>query len=563
MSLFRKFAGIDRRYASFKRYLEILDALVRFGFGDLQAQLKFGRRNNPREQAQIQRSETRPVRVRLLLEALGPTFIKLGQILSTRPDLVPEEYIRELSKLQENVPGFAYERVRLIIEKEFDCEIEQLFAEFEPEPFAAASIGQVHRAKLPDGKLVVVKVQRPGITRKIDIDLTIMRSLAEHLERISPEIALMRPQEIIEEFSHVLRLELDYLVESAHAKRFAQEMSKQPGVYVPVIYDHLSTHRVLTMERLLGVPATDLMKDQARRREFDLKLLAHNGAMAIFEQIFTYGFFHADPHPGNIFILPGNVIGFIDFGMMGRVSEHERYCFIRAIGFILNQDYESLARAVLTLTVGNSQPDMIKLERDVADLVEANIYLSMEKLSLARVLEELMHVMNAHHLALRPNLYIMIKAVITIESLAKSFDPDLQIIELLKPFMRRQKLRQFDPRRYLMKFLDSWDDMAQAAIELPGTVGEVLKQTSEGKLKVRMEHSGLNPLIDAMNSFSNRLSFAIVLASLIVGSSLIVLSRLPPRWHGVPIIGLAGFLLSGVLGFILVFKSMHRDRSSK
>ncbi len=551
MLLLRRISNIDRHYAHFKRYVQIIDQLVRFGFTDVVMMLHV-RVPHFRKKEKSSPFVSRPERVRKLLEALGPTYVKLGQILSTRPDLIPLEYVNEFSKLQDKVDGFPFSQVEAIFNAEFGCSIDQIYSSFEERPFAAASIGQVHLATLLNGDEVVVKVQRPGIRRKIEIDLEIMYHIAARIEKSDHDLALLHPTMIVEEFAHVLRLELDYMVEAAHAIRFAEEMKMQDGVVVPKIYEEQSCSRILTMECLHGDSARLVIDDQTVARNYNLPLVARRGANAVLEQIFHYGFFHADPHPGNIIIMSENRVGFIDFGMMGRVSEIERMHFMRAINCMLSRDYEGLAEVMLKLTIFDTEPDKDRLARDLADLVEANLYLSLEKLSLGRVLEALMKLVSNYHLGLRPNLYIMFKAIISLENLGRKLDPKLEIIELLKPFMRKMQLQVLDPRRYFRQAAGVAMELSDSFINFPLTLKKLIDRAAEGHATVQVEHHGWEPVLKTLNSVCNRLASAMVLSAMIVGSSLIVLSGIPPKWQNVPLIGIIGFILSGIMGMILL-----------
>lgn len=555
MKILRKFFTIEQEYAQFKRYLQILDHLVLFGFGDLTQQLRpkffpyFRNRAHPFEK------KSRPERLRLLLESLGPTYIKLGQILSTRPDLIPPEYLQELSKLQESATAFPYSQVRSIIQKELKASPEECFRSFSPEPFAAASIGQVHHAVTFHGERVVVKVQRPNIARQLKLDLVIMAKLADRLENNFPELTPLRPQMIVAEFSHILHLELDYQTEAAHARRFRQEMAHQPGIYVPEIYDDLSGHQVLTMEFIDGPTASAAA---LHPETYNGKLLAHNGVAALLEQIFTHGFFHADPHPGNLLVRKHDELVFIDFGMMGRISESERYTFGNLITQMLLRNYSALAHAVLALTLPGAKPNMLQLERDLAELIEDNLYLPLKQISLARILQELMQLMNRHHLALQPDLYILIKSLITLETLGKQLDPDLVLLDALRPFLRRNQHRKYSPIHYLRKFAEHFEEIANSTIELPGTVNQLLHRAAEGEFTLVIQHENLENAEQVITAFSRRLSLAIVLAALIVGSSVMVLAQIPPFFFGIPMIGLLGFTLSALLGFLMLFRHVQR-----
>ncbi len=556
MGLIRKIYRIDATYRNVRRYLEIIDKLLAFGFGDLVISLRLSQFRRfwgkcTRKPVDCH-TRPRPERVRLLLEALGPTFVKLGQVLSTRPDLIPYEYIREFSRLQDQVPGFPYEAVEKIIRAELGHPVEELFQSFEREPFAAASIGQVHRAVTRAGEEVVVKVQRPDTQRRVEVDLEILYYLAGRVEQFEHDLKVLQPVRIVEEFSYVLRREIDYRVEAAHTREFAADMAAYPAVQVPRIYDDLSSRRVLTMELIKGDLAGKLLKDPALQAKYDLPLLAEEGARAVFAQIFEYGFFHADPHPGNLFALPGNRIAFIDFGMMGRVSERERLLFIRVLNYILTGNIERVTATVMLLTTTPDRRPPERLERELGDLIQENLHLPMKKLSLATILESLMRIMSSHQISMTANLYVMFKALASMESLAKQLSPELKLLDLLKPFLRDLKLRSFHPRKYLSRLYDASGGWFETLLEAPPVLNKILYKLEQGKLRIEFEHRGITPVLAELESIAFKIAGSIVIAALITGSSLIILARVPPLWHQVSLLGLIGFSVSGVLGLMLL-----------
>ena len=373
----RDITGIGRTYRNLNRFRQILTVLLKYGFGDLlellkldqyvEAGLKIISRNQPIRVEKL----TRPEGLRMALEELGPTYIKLGQILSTRPDLIPVDFLSELSKLQDKVPPFPFTAVRKIIESELKFPLEKIFTHFEEQPLASASIGQVHKARLQDGKEAAVKVQRPGIERVIEVDLEIMMYLAKLMERHIEELALHRPVKIVEEFARTLEEELDYRMEASNMERMALNFLDDPATYIPAVYRDYSTMRVLTAEFVDGIKVSDLQQLDAAG--LNRKLITDRGAEILLQQIFDLGFFQADPHPGNIFVLPDNVICLIDFGMVGSVDRRTRESFVELIDAVVRKDGYRTSQIFLEIVDREEEPDLRLLERDIADLLQKGI----------------------------------------------------------------------------------------------------------------------------------------------------------------------------------------------
>jgi len=560
----RKIGVVGRTYRNLNRYREILGVLFRYGFGDIIETLKIeqyievGLQMISRKRRDQIEKHSRPERVRMALEELGPTFIKLGQILSTRPDLVPLEYSRELSKLQDHVPPFSYEEVKTIITQELGKAPEDLFDRFDPEPLAAASIGQVHRARLSMGDEVVVKVQRPGIRKTVQVDLEILLHLASLMERHVEEMVVQRPTGIVEEFARSLEKEIDYTIEAYHTERFSRQFLGDLTVYVPTVYREYNSSRVLTIEYVDGIKVSNI--EALKKDGCNLRTLAENGADLVMKQIFVHGFFHADPHPGNIFILANNIICFLDFGMMGRIHKEEREDFTDFVTSLATKNERKITDSALKLTAYDVDPDREALERDLMDLMDEQVYGRLGKLNMGRLFQKLMETVSTHGLTIKPNLYLMMKALGTIEGIAKMLDPGFNIMKQTEPFVRKIQEERMSPKRIAGDMVEVGTELIQLGREIPGEVRAIMKQAREGKLKIEFAHSGLEPLLNTYSRTTNRMVFAIVLAALIIGSSLVVLSGIPPKWHDIPLVGIVGFIMAGVIGFSLLISIVRRRK---
>ena len=560
----RKLTAIGHTYHHIDRYRQILQVLFKYGFGELMDNLKIeqiweaGLRKISRKRREVVDTLTGPERFRLALEELGPTFVKLGQVLSTRPDLIPLTFIEELTKLQDEVPPFPYSEVREIIQAETGKFPEELFESFDEKPLAAASIGQVHRARLKNGSEVVVKVQRPRIKKTIEIDLEIMLHLAGLMERHLEELQVIQPSRIVEEFARTLEEEIDYTVELSHIERFAKQFEKDDTIQVPRVYRELSTERILAMENIHGIKGSDL--EALKRGGYDLPLLAERGADLIMKQIFVHGFFHGDPHPGNIFFLPENIICYVDFGMMGRIGRSEREDFADMLMAVVQRNDKKMVEAMLKLTEYDIEPDREKLELQMGNFIDRYIYLPLKDLRLGRLLQQLLELVTENRLTIKANFFLMMKALSQVESLGVELDPDFEIITRAKPFVQRVQMARLNPKRIAEELFESGSELVSLLKDIPGEVRSILEQTRNGKLKIIFQHRGLDRILTTLDRSSNRVAFAIVLAALIIGSSLIVLSGIPPKWGDVPIIGLVGFLVAGMMGFWLLITIIRHGR---
>ncbi len=560
----RKIGMISRTYRHIQRYRQILTVLFKYGFGDLidtlkiEQYLEIGLQMISRKRREKIETFSRAERVRMAFEELGPTFIKMGQILSTRPDLLPVEFLRQLSRLQDHVPAFPFELVKESIEKELGRPLESLFQDFEETPLASASIGQVHKANLINGEPVIVKVQRPDIKRLIEVDLEIMLHLATLMERHLKALEIHRPTRVVEEFARTLEMELDYTLEAAHAERFAAQFLGERTLYVPKVYREATTKRILTMEYIDGIKASELEKLDAAG--LDTRKIARRGFDLILKQIFIHGFFHADPHPGNVFILPNNIICFLDFGMMGRIRRQPREDFADLIMGIVQHDETKAARALMALTTPDEKTDLTALERDVAQFIDKYFYRPLKDMEMGKLLQNLMEITTRHRLRIPADLFLMLKALATEEGLGKMLDPDFDATKQAAPFIKRVQMDRLRPKRIAGDIFDSGSEFLHLLREIPGEVREILRQARQGRIKMEFEHRGLEPMLSTHDRISNRIAFAIILAALIIGSSLIVLSGVPPKWHEIPIIGLAGFVIAAIMGFWLLISIIRRGR---
>ena len=560
----RKIGVVGRTYRNLNRYRQILAILFRYGFGDLVELLKIDQyieiglqliaRNRRDRLEKLSRAE----RVRMAFEELGPTYIKFGQILSVRPDLVPADFARELSKLQDEVPPFPFSEVSKTMETEFGSPPEELFDIFDETPFASASIGQVHRAGLKDGEMVAVKVQRPGIRKIIEIDLEIMLHLATLMERHIEEMSLYQPVKIVEEFARTLEKEIDYTIEATSMERFTRHFLDDPTIYIPKVFRDKTTEHVITIELVSGIKVSEIVR--LEEAGLDRKTITARGADFYLKQIFDFGFFHADPHPGNIFVLPGNVICPLDFGMTGSVDRQNREIFVDLIDSVVHRNEARATQMLLKVTYWDDEPDIRLLEKDVSDFMGQHLYKPLKDIKIGKLLNHLLELASRYHLMIPPDIFLMMKALTTIEGVALVLDPDFDMIAQTAPFIERVKLARFYPGRIAGDIIKLGSEMLQFIQQFPKDTLEITRLIRQQKLSLKWEHKGLETILATHDRISNRISFSIIIAALIIGSALIVISETPPLFYGISLIGIVLFSTAAIMGIWLLVAILRKGR---
>ncbi|MGD2184699.1 MAG: AarF/UbiB family protein [Desulfobacterales bacterium] len=560
----RKIGVIGRTYRHLNRYRQILTVLFKYGFEDLLERLKLdqyieaGLQAISRKRTEPVEKLTRPQRLRMAFEELGPTYIKLGQVLSTRPDLVPVDYVNELAKLQDEVPPFAFDEVLEVVEAEFGKPLEELFDELEEQPLASASIGQVHIARLKDEEAVAVKFQRPGIKKVIEVDLEIMLHLATLAERHIKEFEIHRPVKIVEEFARTLEKEIDYNIEATHMERLARQFLDHPYVYIPVVFREFTTSRVLTTELIDGIKISNIKKLEAAG--LDKKVIADRIVELVLKQAFDHGFFHADPHPGNIFVLADNIICMVDFGMMGTVDRRTREEFVDLIDSLVHQHEVKTTQVLLNLTDWDEQPDARALEREVADFTGRHLYKALKDMEIGKLLQDLIELTARFRLRIPPDIFLMIKALSAVENIGRTLNPEFDLIAHAAPFIRRVKLERFAPQRLSADVFDMMSQLLQFLQQFPKDLMDMAGMIRQQRLRLQIEHKGLESMLATQDQTSNRMSFAIIIAALIIGSALIVISEIPPLVFGISLIGIIGYVVAAVMGIWLLVAILRKGR---
>jgi ubiquinone biosynthesis protein len=560
----RKIGVIGRTYRHLARYRQILAVFFRYGFGDLVDLLKIdqyieiGLQMISRNRRERLEKLSRPERVRLALEELGPTYVKLGQVLSTRPDLIPVDFIIELAKLQDEVPPFDVNEVDRIIAAELGAAPDEVFTSFERIPLASASIGQVHRATLAEGEQVAVKVQRPGIKKVIEVDLEIMLHMATLMERHIEEIAFFRPVKIVEEFAKALEREIDYTVEAVNMERMAGQFLSDRTVYIPKVYHDLSTQRVLTAEFVDGIKISQV--DRLDDAGLNRRKITRRGSDILLRQIFDFGFFHGDPHPGNLFVLPGEVICLLDFGMVGTVDRQTREDFVDLVDAVVHRQETRTARMLLKITQWDERPHMRDFERAVADFMGRHLYRPLKEIQVGPLLLQLLELASDHRLVIPPDIFLMMKTLTAVEGVALVLDPDFDIFTAAAPFITRVKLDRYHPQRLTDDAMRLGADFFDFMQQLPGEILDITRQIRQRKLTVHFELESLKTMLETHDQISNRLSFAIIIAGLMIGSSIIVVSGVPPLFYGISLIGIIVFITGAVMGLWLLLAIIRKGR---
>jgi ubiquinone biosynthesis protein len=482
-------------------------------------------------------------RLRLVLTDLGTTFIKLGQMLSTRDDLIGTKLAQELAQLQDNAPADPPAVARATLEAELGRPVQELFAEFEDQPLASASIGQVHRARLRDGRPVAVKVQHPGIESRVRTDLEILLALAEWAEKRIPEVRQYQPRATAAEFQRTLLRELNFGREERNLQQFAANFSKDPTVRFPATCPDLSTSRVLTMEFLEGVKVSDV--ERVRALGFDLNDIARRGAAIFLEMIFRDGFFHADPHPGNLLVLPDGVIGMLDCGMVGRLDERLRDHIEELLLAILSRD--GILLAALITRIGQIPPglDQAGLTSDLTDFLMYHGTKSLDRFDLGGALTEMTEIIRRYHILLPAGIALLLKVLVMLEGTSRLLNPQFSLVELMRPYQVKLLKRRLSPKRQVRKLHRLYQEWEALGAVLPQGIRDVLQQVQSGRFIVHLEHKGLEPSV-------NRLVFGMLTSALFLGSAW-MWSNGVASIGGVSVVGLLGCAISMVLGVRLLW----------
>ena len=534
------------------RLQEIGAVLLRYGFGDFARRLGI---QLPWRRAEAASAMEAPARVRHALQDLGPTFVKLGQILATRVDLFAPEWIAEFEKLQDQAPPALWEEVRAQLVEDLGAAPEEVFADFEPVPVAAGSVAQVHRAKLADGTRVAVKVRRPGIEPVVEADLRLLARLAALLEAHVEGFARFHPREVVRQFTHTLRAELDLAAECRNAERVAQSFRDQPAIVVPQVYWAWTGTRMNVQAFVEGTPSRDPAALAAAG--LDRRVLAQRGAQAMLKMVLEDGFFHADPHPGNLFYLPGNRVAFIDFGMVGHLSERRRDELTRLLNGLVGRDTDDVTDVLLDWA-GGGRVDQARLSADIDAFINRYHGAALKDLRMGAMLADMTALLREHSLALPADLALVLKACATLETYGRELDPQFDMVGEAAPFLRAATLARSGPAALAQRGWRAASALAGIAGELPQDLRELIRSARSGRLQMHVDLTSLQSFGRQVDTSATRLAIGIVTAALIVGSAIVMTIEGGPQLFGLPLfgsVGFAGALVGGAWLFVSILRS--------
>ncbi len=538
------------------RVQEIAGILIRYGFGSVvqmlgitQALEKVGKTLRWQHVEDYTRLDT-PQRLRRVLEELGPTFIKMGQILSTRVDLFPPAYIAEFEKLQDQAPAIEFSRLLPQLEEDLGGKLDEVFSEVDKTPLAVASLAQVHRAVLLDGTQVVLKIRRPGIRRMIEADLRLLNRLVDVMEDEDSELQRYHPREVIRQFTQSLRRELDFAAECRNAERIAENFQENPNIVIPKVYWEWTGERLNVQEYISGISGKNI--DHLEAAGLSRKLLAERGTEAILKMIMEDGFFHADPHPGNVIYLSGNRLAFLDFGMVGRLSENRREQVISFLYGMLNHMPERVVE-ILEDWSDVIQTDEQALAVEIEAFVDQYSALALKDLNLPLMMGDLMSILRDHHLSLPPDLALLIKAYITLDGFGRHLDPDFQTLEFATPYVQKLMIERYKPDAIARRGWRNLMNMADMLASFPKEMHHLLRATRKGLIPVEISVKRMDAHVDKIDRAVSRLTMGIVTAALIIGTSIMMTVKGGPEIMGLPAFGFFGYIFAALGGVWLLF----------
>ncbi len=557
----------NQTFRNIGRTREIIGILVKYGFEDIVVNSTLRNFVSEKRRLTWLRQErpvfeyTRWERIRMAAEDLGPTFVKMAQILSNRPDMIPEPLIRELEKLQDNVGPFPYKQVREIINRETGKDIEDLFIDFTEKPIASASIGQVHKAKLKNGDEVVIKVQRPGVRDLIERDLAIVKEAVTRTERYLRKQGIINAMDVVRTFERGILKELDYNNEARNMDRFRNVYHNYRHFYIPKPYRDVSTEQMLVIEFVDGCKFNDVK--QMRKWGLNPAKIAEVGIDIYLTMIFEFGYFHADPHPGNVLVRKDGVICLLDFGMVGQLMEKDKFAFAGVFISLAQQDSRQMAVNFKKLAIEDEIHDMRMFEYDLNDLIEDYANLDVSESSIADMINSLQKIMYDYQLKVPGGVFLIFRAFAILEGIGKTVHPHFNTYEFIKPYGLKILKERFKPETILNDLYYRVTQLSSFANSLPFEIKDIMGKFRKGKIHFEVEHQGYGYLLKKLDSLTNRMILTAVMVALILGSSIMATADFSPdmpTYYGVPQISVWGFWVAGILGLILTYATLRRRK---
>jgi ubiquinone biosynthesis protein len=554
MNVFR----LNRNYQNLTRLIKIVSIVAKYGFSAFLARIRTGLGIVPdqvfrtRQEAST-KALTEPERVRMAIEELGPAFMKMGQLLSLRPDIIPPTYAVELEKLLDRTPPVEFPRIKEIIEEELDMGLEDIFESIDETPVASGSIAQVHRAVLRSGgDVVAVKVLKPGTRGVVETDLSIMNYLARLALNYIPELAQYRPLEMVREFSDILRDEMNFVREAHLIDRFSRffDRSGRGFVHIPRVYRQYTERSVLIMEFIDGIKISDV--DALRTAGLNLRTIAENGARIGLMEVFEFGFFHADPHPGNIFVLPGNILAPVDFGMTGYVDREGLQFIGNTLLALFERDVDRIIRYLLRYDFIDADVETRRMKADLLHVIDAFEGARLDELDIIATMQFFFNMLRSYRVRLPGEYYLILKTLLQIDALGRRLHPGFNVTEAAKPFVKRWFFQRFEPKRSMRDIYLFIEDLQYSMKTLSFEMGTFVKRLGKTGLRLPLYHENLDRAVGELDRTGNRMSFAIIIAALLLSSSILVQAKIGPSIRGYPVLGLLGFLGAAAMGFWLL-----------
>jgi ubiquinone biosynthesis protein len=560
---------LKQTFRNIGRVREIISILIKYGFEDIVVNSTLRNFVSEKRRINWSRNEkpvfesTRWERIRMVVEELGPTFVKLAQIMSNRPDMLPEPLIREFEKLQDKVPPFSYAEVRRIIKEESGNELEDIYAEFNPEPLASASIGQVHMATLHNGNKVVVKVQRPEAQEAIERDLTILADIVRRADRYLRKQGVLNASEVVKVFERSMTRELDYNNEGRNIQKFRALYAQNPNLYIPKVYKEFTNRRMLTMEYTDGCKITNI--EQLKAWKLSPEKLVEKGMGIYLEMIFEQGSFHADPHPGNVLVNSAGKIVLIDFGMVGHLMRRDKYNFSMVFISIAQQDARAAADALRKLAIEENITDSRAFEYDIQELITDYASLDVSEASIADMITRLQKIMLDYQLKVPGDIYIIFRALAILEGIGKIMHPSFRTYDFIKPWGAKVMKERLKPKNIYYDLNARFNTVSALVTSLPYEVKQIMQAMRKGKLRFEVEHQGYGYLLKKLDSLTNRLAITFLIVALLISSSIMATVTFPA--HLMSSVGLNYFSVAGLwiasLLCIILFYSIFRRRKYK